>query len=401
MSNLALNQRLIESIQADPSGKQLLIRDSNFTGLTLRVNSSGSKSFVLEYRSPTSRRNTKYTIGRASYLTYAQAKNIASTLLGTIAQGKDPQLEKKTRQISIITFHDLISYYREVHMPKNRPSTQKMNNAFLNNAFPSTLLKKELKIITKLELERLINTHNSCISPRTKKQISHSTTNRLISLLKKMFNLAYSQEWIDRNPTRSITKFKELSRERICTENEEKKLLTAIDEIENIYYKAYFQILWLTMARRSEIQHLKWDDLDLEAGLARLKDTKAGRPFTINLPRDAILILTSLPRIVGNPYVFSASGNHRGPINGIDKAWRGIRRTAGLSDIRIHDIRRTGGSNMIMNGASLQDVALLLNHRNLSTTQTYARLTQDHKRKKMEEHGARVGALIPKDEDAG
>ena len=62
--------------------------------------------------------------------------------------------------------------------------------------------------------------------------------------------------------------------------------------------------------------------------------------------------------------------------------------------LRLHDLRRTGGSWMAMNGASLPLIGKVLNHSNASTTQVYARLAEDVTRTALEEHGARIGPML-------
>ena len=47
----------------------------------------------------------------------------------------------------------------------------------------------------------------------------------------------------------------------------------------------------------------------------------------------------------------------------------------GLTDVRIHDLRRTAASWLAINGANLPDIQSMLNHRSLSSTQVYARLS--------------------------
>jgi integrase len=47
----------------------------------------------------------------------------------------------------------------------------------------------------------------------------------------------------------------------------------------------------------------------------------------------------------------------------------------GLVDVRIHDLRRTAASWLAINGSNLQVIQTMLNHRSVSSTQVYARLS--------------------------
>jgi integrase len=59
------------------------------------------------------------------------------------------------------------------------------------------------------------------------------------------------------------------------------------------------------------------------------------------------------------------------------KAWERVLASAGIDDLRIHDLRRTLGSWQAKTGASLAIIGKSLNHRNQNTTAIYARLDLD------------------------
>ena len=151
---------------------------------------------------------------------------------------------------------------------------------------------------------------------------------------------------------------------------------TALSEEKDIYLKAAILTMLLTGARKSEVLSMRWEDIDMALGTWRIPKTKADRPHYIPLPRQIKALLTSLPRMKDNPYVFvgAKSGGH---IVDIKKAWGRIRERAKISDIRVHDLRRTLGSWMAAGGDSLLLIGRTLNHSQLKTTEIYARLQLD------------------------
>jgi integrase len=104
-------------------------------------------------------------------------------------------------------------------------------------------------------------------------------------------------------------------------------------------------------------------------------------------------ILEQIPRQSGNPYIFC--GHKRGThLVNIARAWRRIRKEAGVEDVRLHDLRRTVGSWLATSGASLQLIGAVLNHADTDTTRIYARLADDATRTALEDHGERLMEVV-------
>ena len=128
----------------------------------------------------------------------------------------------------------------------------------------------------------------------------------------------------------------------------------------------------LTGCRRSEILTLKWEDVDLEHDQLRLRDSKTGAR-EIPLSPAVRKILVGLPRTPDNPWVIpgSAPGRHLGNVN---PSWELVREEAGLTDVRIHDLRHSFASRALARGHSLTMIGRLLGHRQPQTTARYAHL---------------------------
>lgn len=93
-----------------------------------------------------------------------------------------------------------------------------------------------------------------------------------------------------------------------------------------------FQIA--TTARRGEALKLLWEDVRLDEGYARLRDTKNGDTRDVPLTATLVEALRAMPRI--GPRVFPLSRDY------LQKAWHRILERAGIKDLRIHDMRHEG-----------------------------------------------------------
>ena len=126
--------------------------------------------------------------------------------------------------------------------------------------------------------------------------------------------------------------------------------------------------------------------MDWERHRIILPDTKAGETQTLTLVDGSLGILQGLPRFHDNPHIFP--GRIKGqPLVNVGKAWRRIRKAAGVPNLRLHDIRRSVGSWMSQRGEDLNLIKQGLRHCELATTLIYARLGEDAARPAFERHG--------------
>ncbi|WP_299889265.1 tyrosine-type recombinase/integrase [uncultured Ruegeria sp.] len=103
-----------------------------------------------------------------------------------------------------------------------------------------------------------------------------------------------------------------------------------------------------------------------------------------------------LPRKSGNPYVILGESDD-GPLNNLQKPWRRIRKTAGLEDVRIHDVRHTYVSVAMRDGIDPFTLKEIMGHKNLTTTLRYAHLADDAVQRAAGSVAARLARAVRKD----
>ena len=182
------------------------------------------------------------------------------------------------------------------------------------------------------------------------------------------------------NPCLRIKRYKEEKRVRFLSAEEFARLGTVLDETlrdgsETRSAVVAIRLLMLTGYRLSEIQELRWNQVDLEAGERRLPDTKTGGR-AVPLAPSAARLLEGLPRDEENPWVIAGkkSGSH---LTDLRHPWRRIREKAELDDVRIHDLRHSYASGDLLVGEGLPMIGKLLGHSKVQTTARYAHLAND------------------------
>jgi len=183
--------------------------------------------------------------------------------------------------------------------------------------------------------------------------------NRCRETLRAIFAYAIERELVAVNPIVGVSKRGvETPRDRTLTADELIGLWRAINELPDLP-RAYFRVVLLTGARRNEVRGLAWSELDLDAGLWRLppERNKSGRPFEIPLSTPVIETLRMLPRI--GPMVFALDGRRPMALHHLIVR---VRSDAGLTDVRLHDLRRTLRTGLAELGISFEVAERVLNH---------------------------------------
>jgi integrase len=154
---------------------------------------------------------------------------------------------------------------------------------------------------------------------------------------------------------------------------------------------AAIRLLILTGARLREILHARWE-LDFERGLLLLPDSKTGKK-PVYLSGAALTILSTLPRIAGNPHIIPGEQDDA-PRADLKRPWAAVTKAAGLDGVRLHDLRHSFAS--IGAGASmgLPIIGKLLGHSQAATTHRYAHLDADPMRRAVETIGATISTAM-------
>jgi integrase len=193
-----------------------------------------------------------------------------------------------------------------------------------------------------------------------------------MAYLRRMLNIAEREGWITRNPFAAgdslISVCDERKRERIITREEESRLLEACTG-RRAHLRPIVICALDTGLRRGEILKLRWRDVDMEAGLIVIQafNTKTMRErqvaITVRLYRELKKLWSSSAN-TSSALVFGITDTFR-------TAYYGACRTAGLSDVRFHDLRHTAATRLIGGDISLPEVGRLLGHTQPATTYRY------------------------------
>jgi integrase len=342
-----------------------IVWDSGLPGFAARRQRSDTVSYVLKYRTSAGRQRW-HTIGRhGAPWTPETARAEALRVLGDVAKGNDPGGVKAAAKAAPTVAELAARFLAEHAEAKRKPRTAREYRRLFEKVILPALDQKRVVDVTRQEIARL---HHA-------KRMTPTEANRALALLSVLFTFAERQgERPDgSNPCRHVERFPQRRRERFLSAEELARLGDVLAAYRGSpYHPATIKLLVFTGARLSEVLGLQWDWVSLERGEARLPDSKTGAK-TIHLPPPALEVLAGLPRLENNPYVLGG----RRSTTFIEKPWRAIRETAGLADVRLHDLRHAFASVAASAGMGLPIIGKMLGHTQAQTTQRYAHLASD------------------------
>ncbi len=380
---------MVEEFQ--PLGKDVFCWDPEVPGFGLKVTPAGGKTYVFQYRMGGRGHATRrYSIGRHGQpWTADRAKREARRLIGEVANGRDPVAEQNADN-KALTVKGLVRRFMEEHADtKTKSRTVEEYERYLRQFVTPGLGRRRVRDVSRDDVARLH--HDMRGTPYQ--------ANRVLAVLSKMFNLA--EKWNLRpdgsNPCRHVDRFPEKKRERYLSSRELGQLGKALAEAEkegseSCYLVGAVRLLVLTGARLNEVLTLHWDFVDLEEKVLRLPDSKTGAKV-IRLSSPALAVLEQLPRVEGNPHVIVGDRTGKHMVN-IQKAWRRLRKRAGLDDLRLHDLRHSFASVGAGGGVSLTMLGALLGHSQPATTARYAHLAADPLREANDQIGSQISEAL-------
>ena len=362
--------------------------DTIVKGFGANVTAAGHRSFVLNYHTKAGRER-RITLGEVGNWTVGAARIKARELKRQIEDGGDPLGDiEDARQAP--TVWNLCDRFDEEHLVPKRRSSTVANYRLLIAKYIKPHFHKDRKV-AEVSFEDVDALHRK-ISRDAPYQ-----ANWCVAVLSKMFSLAVRWKMRDDNPCKGIEKNNEVRRQRYLSGDELTALTKALAAHADRQAANIIRLLLLTGARRGEILGMRWADLDLTAGVwsKPASSTKQGTDHVVPLSAPARMLLTEIrdaqlaQRRTLGAFVFP-SISKTGYVTDIKKSWASICKAAGISGLRIHDLRHSFASQLVSSGASLPLIGALLGHSNPMTTSRYAHLFQDPQRAAVE----RVAAIV-------
>lgn len=247
----------------------------------------------------------------------------------------------------------------------------------------------------RIKLEKLTPTH---VRGLYRERLEAGLAPRMVQLVHVTLHKALKQAMTDGLIPRNVTEMVKAPRSkgkeiRPLDSRQARELLFASHEDR---LEALYKLALTTGMRQGELLGLKWEDIDLESGTLQVRrtlSTATGGGFTFNAPKTAKsrrsikipeLALSSLKRHrkaqleermklaelwKEHGLVFTTGvGTPMSRADLITRFFKPLLRSAGLPDIRFHDLRHTCATLLLSRGVHAKLVQELLGHSTISIT---------------------------------
>lgn len=367
-----LTERRIRDLK--PAEKTAFLWDGQVKNLGVRITPKGAKAYVLFYR--TAGRKHLATLARCSEISLKAARERAGRELAAIRAGESDPLDRRRAAREAPTVNDALARFFDEYAPARMEAgrlTEKTVTDYRKQArrYVGPLLGTlQVAKVTRHDVEKFA----------AKMAKTPAQRNRTLAFLSRIFTLAEHWEWRPQhtNPVRGIERAKEQARDRVLAPSELAALAGALDSLDDTYPfpVAAVRVAAMTGLRISECLSLAWEHVSFETCRATLPKTKTGRRV-VPLAAPVLDLLSRLPRINGNPWVFAGT-------KGAATTYKTARRVfaeacghAGLADVRLHDLRRSVATDLAASGVNAYTLRDVLGHSTLTMSNRYVRMAGD------------------------
>lgn len=281
--------------------------------------------------------------------------------------------EKKDADLNKL-FEEFLSYSGINHAP----NTQKRYNAIVNH-FKAFL--SEYPFINKISHlgPKIFDDYKKW---RFEQKAKGKTINMELQTFRAMFNLAKAWGYTKNNPTDNVKKMKLAKRisPRFLTKEECEKFLAVCDEWE---YPIYYTFLNTGM-RNGELLNLEWRDVDFSRKKIKIREKDSWSPKTNEreIPTNKglfELLQQHKEKSDNGSLVFYNRGGKPIEKHSLRKILIKLTKRCGFPEItKVHTLRHTFASHLVMNGVDLPTVMKLMGHADVQTTMIYSHLADEH-----------------------
>lgn len=378
-----------------PAAGERLVYDTQAPQLAVRLRPTG-RSFIVVTWDRKRRCKVSHTLGNCKSVTPEQARAQAQRLVGLVADGEDIRRARAEG----MTLGQLVKAWYAEKSKVNRTADEMQRKAL---DYLGRLEHKPLAEVTREDIgqvhHRIATQARRRVLKRTgdEKQTVEigepgipATADKWLAIMSSVYGWAGGKGLVSSNPCKGIKKVfntKTAARQTYLHGEALLRFWEALQADADADVRDLLLLALYTGQRKGNVTSMRWDDVDLDAGLWTISGarTKQKKEQTNPLSAQAREILARRFADAGTPWVFPAvrvrlrDGRELGHMadSRPRDAWARICKAAGIEGVRIHDLRHTAGSWLARLGANEAVRQKALGHQTPAMAARYSHLELD------------------------
>ena len=160
------------------------------------------------------------------------------------------------------------------------------------------------------------------------------------------------------------------------TEEQYNNMKNVLKENGDLQLEVYGRLSIDTMARVNAISTIKWEQIDFENRTIDDVLEKEGYLVTLYFSKETKELLLNLKKQreeqgIDNPYLFITTQGTQASVQTLTEWCKKIGKMIGIETLHPHDFRHSGSQLMNLNGAPIELISELLNHKGLDVTKEH------------------------------
>lgn len=388
--------------QKPPASGTTELWDTDLPGFGARISYGGRKTFFVMTR--VNGKQRRFTVGQYPLLTLAEARDRARKLFRDAAKGVDPKEreridQREAQKARQDTFAIIAKQYMQEHGSKRKSGAELQRK--LDKDILPVIGHLPIAEITRADIKELL---------LEKAAMFPVAANRLLALIRPIFNYAVDEERLDSAPNFRKLMEDETPRDRVLMDSELRDVWRAAERLGHPYGHL-IRLLILTAQRRGEVAGLSRGELDGDGWKLPSERSKNGKGHLVPLSAQARAILDDSPQIDGSDLIFAGQS---GEVTGwsvfkskLDRIIMDIRREdaekAGTDSDDVkpmahwtpHDLRRTTATGLQSMEFSDDVIDRVLNHVQTGVRKHYNHFARNpEKERALEAWAKHVEAIV-------
>ena len=344
-----------------PRAARYAIPDPELRGHYIRVQPSGTKSFVAVTVDPQSGKQVWHTIGAADAFAIEEARTKARAVIKRVRSGLPP-VEAKGE-----TFGQVAANWQRRHVEANGLRSRKNIERLLDSHVLPEWKNRVFLDIRRSDVAALLDDVEDNHSPRQ--------ADAVLTVVRSIMNW-FATRHDDYTPpiVRGMRRQNPhaQARARILDDVEIRAIWKAAETCGS--FGGIVRMSLLTAQRRAKVAAMRWDDIVDGEWTIPTEAREKGAGGSLILPAPAVAIIKARARLGDNPYVFAGRGDTR-PFSGFGNGKLALdaKLPANTPAWVVHDLRRTARSLMARASVRPDIAERVMGHAIVGVAGTYDR----------------------------